>query len=126
MATQLASDTVTGPLGIFQVSTIQTDAGGGDEYRSTLSPFTSSDYVSETPWPFETMIFRYRSRTGLYHAPYSTKAEAMRGHAQMVETIKQGIEFGGGVKGVFGTPSMTAAQWEERTKARGKKEKDGN
>jgi hypothetical protein len=117
MATQLARDIVTGPLGTFRVSTIQTDAGGGKKFRPSFAPFSSSDYVSETPWPFETMIFRSDSSTGLYHAPYSTKAEAKRGHAQMVEAIKQGIEFGGGVEGVFGTPSMTAAQWEERTKA---------
>jgi hypothetical protein len=118
MATQLAKDTVTGPLGTFRVSTIQTDAGGGEEYSSPFAPFSSSDYVSETPWPFETMIFRDGSSTGLYHAPYATKAEAVRGHAKMVDTIKQGIEFGGGVEGVFGTPSMTAVQWEERIRAR--------
>jgi hypothetical protein len=38
----------------------------------------------------------------------------MAGHQQMVETIKAGCEFGGGVCGPFGIPTMTAEEWNLR------------
>lgn len=56
-----------------------------------------------------------RSSKGLYHAPYATKDEAIAGHALMVETIKRGLEFGGGVtEDAFGTPTITPEEWAKR------------
>jgi hypothetical protein len=111
---QIADNVVTGPLGKFRVSTIKTIAGGAPRSYAGPSPFTEADFLNETPWSFETMIFRDGSGRGLYHAPYATKEEAIAGHALMVKTIEVGAEFGGGVEGPFGTPSTTPEQWHER------------
>lgn len=117
MSTQVAHDVVRDPKGDpFLISTIRTVAGGGVD--ASFGPFSVSDYVGETPWPFETMVFREGSRKGLYHAAYATEAEALAGHAQMIDTIKRGLEFGGGVKGPFGLPSLTPEEWFDRIKMR--------
>lgn len=114
MATQIAKDDVTGPLGRFRVSTIRTLAGGGEVNVSAFSPFDDTSYADETPWPFETMIFSGNSSVGLYHAPYETEEESLAGHKLMVETIKKGAEFGGGVQGPQGIPSMTPTEWRAK------------
>lgn len=121
MATNIKVESVTGPLGTFDVSTIRTHAGGGNDYRPPHSPFSDSDYVDETPWPFEVMVFRQGSSTGLYHAAFATDKEALDGHRLMVETIRIGTEFGGGVRGPFGVPSITPEEWLARTSRRAAK-----
>ncbi len=50
MADMLKRETVTGPLGTFDVSTIRTFSGGGEDFKPTLSPFADSDYAGQTPW----------------------------------------------------------------------------
>ncbi|MBZ5532587.1 MAG: hypothetical protein LAO20_14235 [Acidobacteriia bacterium] len=117
MSTVLRSEKVTGPLGTFRISTVKTLAGGGA--NDTRGPFSDADYVDETPWPFEVMVFREVSITGLYHAPLASESEAIEHHALMVETIRKGLEFGGGVQGQFGTPSVTAQEWRDRMAAKG-------
>lgn len=111
MSEQLKFETMTGPVGTFDISTVRTYSGGGGNNRSPFSPFGEADYADETPWPYEVMVFRSGSSRGLYHAPFGSKAEALNGHKLMVETIKLGTEFGGGVKGEFGVPSTTPEEW---------------
>ena len=117
MSTHLKHDLITGSLGTFRISTIQTFAGGGEDCQLPGFPFKDSEYASDSPWPFETMVFKEHSSRGLYHAPYSTKEEALAGHELMIKTIKQGAEFGGNVEGPFGNPSTTPEQWRERSAA---------
>lgn len=113
MSNVIKQEAVTGPLGEFEVSTIL--APGHPDYSVPIGMmgfFAPS--VEENPWACETMIFRTKSRTGLYHEAYADKESAIRGHARMVETIKNGAEFGGGVDGPFGNPTLTAEQWNSR------------
>jgi hypothetical protein len=118
LSEQIGYDVVTGPLGTFSISTIRTFSGGGGSNRLAAMPFLEeADYANETPWPFETLIWRGGGGPGLYHAPYATKDEARKGHALMIETVKLGTEFGGGVQGPFGNPSTTPEQWKARMQA---------
>lgn len=118
MSTSLKDEYVVGPLGgattarCFRVSTIRTVSGGGADYR--IGPFADSDWAESSPWPFEVMVFAPDSCIGLYHAPYETEEEALKGHQLVAETIKAGLEFGGGVEGPWGNPSTTADQWNAR------------
>jgi hypothetical protein len=91
----------------FDVSTVSIDAMG----MSKLSPFTMADYADETPWPFETMIFKCGSSTGIYHKPHATKEEAIADHEKVVQRLKDGEQVSGGVRGVWGTPSTTPEEW---------------
>lgn len=103
-------------VGKFQVSTVRTVAGGAEETPANmlqLRPCSDRDYADETPWPYETMVFK-GGATGLYHAAYATRAEARRGHAEVVARLKRGEEVVGGVQGQWGVPSLTAAEWRAR------------
>jgi hypothetical protein len=114
MSEQIGNVIVSNPQGErFRISTIRTFAGGGGDNHG-IGPFKESDYANETPWPFETVVFKEGSSRGLYHAAYSTKEQAESGHQQMIETIKKGLEFGGGVKGFWGIPSLTPEEWRLR------------
>jgi hypothetical protein len=111
----LLQDTVTGPQGTFQVSTIRTFAGGAPDFQPRTSPFKVSDYASEMPWPYETMVFPEEGSTGLYHAAYPTEELARQGHTQVLDFARRGLlEIGKGVHGVFGTPSLTAEEWRSQ------------
>lgn len=106
---------ITGPQGEFEVSTVRLFAGGETDNRPDGSPFSLSDYAEENPWPFETMVFKPRSSTGIYHEPYSSGDEAKEGHKRIVERCIDGtLPIGHGVTGVFGTPSITAEEWKLR------------
>lgn len=98
--------------GNFEVSTIQTMAGGAPENARGISPFSESDYIDETPWPYETMVFRGGSSTGLHHRAYASIEDARRGHAVIVAALDNGtLEMPFGVHGPSGVPSLTAAEW---------------
>jgi hypothetical protein len=71
-------------------------------------------YGSGDAWPYETMVFEDESSIGLYHAPYATKEEARKGHAEVSRAIRLGSEWGGGVDSPYGTPSTTPEQWRTR------------
>lgn len=116
MSEQLLKDTVTGPQGTFEVSTIRTDAGGAEPTAAFGMPFFSSaDFVDVTPWPFETMVFMPGSRKGLYHEPHATLKQAKDGHAYALSQIQAGLlTIGAGVQGPFGNPSITADEWNDR------------
>ena len=106
---------VSGPQGDFEVSTVQTFAGGAADSRPTLSPFSLSDYADENPWPFETMVFRLGSSRGLYHEPHASEMQARDGHTYAVSLIKAGTLIEGtGVRGDFGVPSITPDEWKDR------------
>jgi hypothetical protein len=118
MSVKIAFDSIVKLDEIFDVSTIQTYSGGGGDNTSIFCPFSESDYAEDTPWPFETIVFRRPSSTGLYHAPYAAKKEALAGHADVVRRLAAGEEVVGGVKGPFGIPSITPEEWEQRQSAK--------
>lgn len=111
---RLVFETVQNPDGeSFDVSTIRTLTGGSTNASDPLG--SMSDYENYSAWPFETMVFRSAgNRIGLYHAPYGTEKEAREGHALMVKTVREGLEFGGGVEGPNGEPSITPDEWARR------------
>lgn len=117
---QLLKDYIIGTDGkSYRVSTIVTLAGGAPIERAALgSPFMMEDYPDYNAWPYETMVFAGESSIGLYHAPYASEHEARCGHTQIVEAIKLGSEWGGGVQGPNGTPSISPDQWEQRRSKR--------
>ena len=110
---QIAYDEIVGPLGAFDISTIQTYAGGAPDTIALGGFIKASDFESYCLWPFETMVFRKGSSAGVYHAPLASREEALKHHALMVATIKSGAEFGGGVD-EHGNPDTTREQWEAR------------
>ena len=86
---QLLHEKVQGPQGALSVSTVQTYAGGAPDQRPILSPFSTADYADETPWPFETMVFKQGGGSrGLYHRPYATESEARIGHSEIVKLCR--------------------------------------
>lgn len=96
----------------FNVSTVRTYEGGGGNNHPIGSPFQESDYSNETPWPFETMIFKEVGAAGQYHKPAASKADALAAHTEAVRLIESGEPFEGiGVSGFWGTPSTTPQQW---------------
>lgn len=116
---QLLYDEVKDPSGNqFRVSTVRTLAGGSPDKPadvfSIISGARMSDFANYSAWPFETMVFRLPfSSFGLYHAPYASEADARLGHENVVKSITEGLEFGGGVN-EDGEPSITPDQWAER------------
>jgi len=115
MSDRLLMDRVTGSQGTFRVSTVRTDAGGGEEHIDWISGASSKDYIDENPWPYETMVFREAGSTGYYHQAYATEKEALAGHTEIIDLIKKGdLEIGKGVTGEYGNPSLTAEQWNNR------------
>jgi hypothetical protein len=115
MSERIKFDQVSGPQGDFEVSTIRTDAGGAMASSCFGAPFSTADYVNETPWPFETMVFHPNSSRGLYHEPHRTKQQAEEGHRYAVSLIKSGtLTLGAGVRGDFGVPAMTPQEWADR------------
>lgn len=126
MSKQIAIERVEGPQGAFVVSTIQTLAGGGTPSpKSRFAPFSEEDFIDETPWPYETMVFKAAHTTGTvhfatgqYHEPHATETQARDGHAFAVSHIKAGtLQIGAGVRDPFGVPSMTADEWRDRMSA---------
>lgn len=112
MNTVIAVTTVDGPQGKWTVSTIRTIAGGAGDTQPLGSPFKASDYVGQTPWPFETMVFKEPGAVGFYHRAYSSKAAALVGHAEIVALCESGaLPVGHGVRGPFGVPSLTPEEW---------------
>jgi hypothetical protein len=106
---------VSGPQGKFEVSTVQTFAGGAPEIGLWGTPFTTADYADDTPWPYETMVFRPGSSRGWYHEPHASEQQAKDGHAWVISHIKAGtLPLGSGVQGDFGNPSMTPDEWRDR------------
>jgi hypothetical protein len=114
MERQIAKTDVENSQGKWKVSTIRTDAGGADTYKSLGAPFSSADYTEETPWPFETMVFKDTGVSGYYHEPYATLGEAEQGHQRIVEALRNNtLEIGKGVRDPFGVPSLTADEWRK-------------
>jgi hypothetical protein len=117
MERQIKVETVEGPQGKWRISTIRTDAGGADEIPVNmlqLRPFSSRDYLNETPWPFETVVFSDKGGFGRYHEAYRALKDAEAGHVRIVEQIKRGdLAIGAGIKNHTGSPSLTPAEWEE-------------
>lgn len=116
MKRKIKYEEVEGPQGRWGVSTIRTDAGGADVVpvnMLALRPFSSSDYADETPWPFETMVFKGGS-FGHYHRAYKTQKDALAGHDEIVAAIKAGtLDVGMGIRGPFGVPSLTPEEWRK-------------
>lgn len=119
MKRQIKREKVEGPQGRWNVSTIRTDVGGADEYRPSAmgvsgmvtSPLSSRDYIDDTPWPFETMVFK-GGAFGHYHRAYKSLRDAIAGHNEIVAAIEQGtLEVGAGIRGPFGAPSLTPEDW---------------
>lgn len=101
-------------VGKWSVSTVQTYAGGARDEPIGMVPFTPADYADETPWPYETMVFR-GGTTGQYHEPHASEAEALERHEAIVELLRDGkLEIGKGVKEPFGNPSTTPEEWAAR------------
>ena len=109
---QIAKTEIANNDGDWVVSTIRTDSGGADANYNSLSPFTSLDYIDETPWKFETMVFKQGSSKGFYHQPYAKLSKAKAGHLEAVKLLTENnLEIGKGVKGTFGVPSTTPEDW---------------
>lgn len=110
MERQLLLDTVND----YEVSTVRTDAGGATPSRPMFGfGFSSADYDTLNAWPFETMVFKDGNRKGLYHQPWATEEAARVGHEYIKKAVADGsLEFGKGVQGPSGTPSMTPEEWE--------------
>lgn len=105
---------VEGPQGKWSISTVRTYSGGSPNQSTIGNPFSSKDYADDTPWPYETMVFKDIGVTGYYHEPHRTQKEASAAHERILETIRAGkLEVGKGVRGPFGVPSMTADEWRE-------------
>lgn len=96
---QIKTERVTGPYGDFIVSTIRTYAGGAHEVvDSFIGRFSSKDYLSETPWHFETMVFKAAHATGtarfqsaFYFTPYLSEKAAKQGHKLTVAMVMAGF-----------------------------------
>lgn len=117
---RISQTKIAGPQGELEVSTIQTFAGGAPVTQPLGSPFSTADYADQTPWPFETMVFRPTGSTGLYHRAYATEVEAKKGHEETVELCRTGtLPVGHGVDGEFGNPTLTAAEWAAIAQAEG-------
>jgi hypothetical protein len=98
MAETLLNDHVEG----YEVSTIRTDAGGAKPSYGLGGFFSSLDHESLTTWPFETMVFKVGS--------------ANAGHVRILNAVKDGsLEFGKGVEGSQGVPTLTPEQWAEQS-----------
>ena len=96
----------------YEVSTVRTDSGGADRSYVAFGLFSSADYDDLNAWPFETMVFKVGSRVGLYHEPYADEISAREGHSRILESVKSGtLEFGKGVQGPSGTPTITPEEW---------------
>jgi hypothetical protein len=114
MAETLLNDHVEG----YEVSTIRTDAGGAKPSYGLGGFFSSLDHESLTTWPFETMVFKVGSRKGLYHEAYANEEAANDGHVRILNAVKDGsLEFGKGVEGSQGVPTLTPEQWAEQSRA---------
>src|ERR1035441_6460064 len=57
------------------------------ESRGGAKVMSEITYGSGDAWPYETMVFEDESSIGLYHAPYATKEEARKGHAEVSRAI---------------------------------------
>lgn len=113
MERQIKHEEAEGPQGKWQVSTIRTDAGGAPVRKSLGSPFSSADFVDETPWPFETMVFK-GGAFGHHHRAYKSREDALVGHDEIVAAIKVGtLDIGMGIRGPFGAPSLTPEEWRK-------------
>lgn len=98
----------------YEVSTIRTDSGGAPRSTSMFGFFTSADYDDLNAWPFETMVFKRGSRVGLYHEPYASEDAAREGHARILTAVESdSLEWGKGVQGSAGTPTLSAEEWRE-------------
>lgn len=95
------ADRVTGPLGTFDVSSISTEGGEFSEM-----------YGDQSPWPYETIIFDSK-RLAVQHVPFNSKEECVTHHKMMIEAVKAGSEFGGGVdmSNDDRLPTTTPQQW---------------
>jgi len=110
---KLLFNNVTGPQGVFDVSTVQTFTGGAPDVKPLGSPFSLSDYADENPWPYEPMVFWPDSSRGLYHRAYRDKKDAKKGHIEIVQACLDGVlPIGDGVRGDFGIPSLTPEEWK--------------
>lgn len=117
MSEQIARDLIKNVDGEWSVSTIRTDAGGAPANRSLGDPFSSADFKDETPWPFETMVFK-GGATGYYHEPHSSKKVALERHDIICRELAAGVlEIGKGVTGDWGVPSTTPEEWRSRKRA---------
>jgi hypothetical protein len=115
MSDQLKYETVTGPQGTWNISTIRTLSGGGSDYQPLGSLIKDSDFADTSPWPYEVMVFREIGTEGRYHAPHTSEADAMTDHARIARLIRDGKFVEGiGVKGFLGLPSMTSEDWNHR------------
>jgi hypothetical protein len=101
--------------GTHLISTIQTCAGGGAPSAVLGSPFTSADFASETPWPYETAVFlQDGSSRGLYHEAHGTETSALSRHEEIASAVchrQIDLEDHPSVCGSFGVPSLTPEQW---------------
>lgn len=122
MSEQIASDRVKNSEGEWHVSTIRTDAGGAPSTQRLGEPFSSADYIDETPWAFETMVFAPTGSKDNCHEPYATLKEAKAGHKRFMKAVKnETLEKGKGIKLPWGNPSMTPDEWFESQKNSTKK-----
>lgn len=103
---QILNDIANDPAGKkFEVSTIACQ-----NHESPMAIWFEDLNI----WPFETMVFAENTRVGLYHAPYATEQEARDGHSLIIEAIRLGSEWPGGVEGAHGTPSIKPEEWRSR------------
>jgi hypothetical protein len=86
---------MTSMIGVYRVSTIATGN------------------VMDTPWPFETVIFRGSLTLSrpIYLIPLATLEEARASHLLIVEALIKGEVPVGGLK-EDGMPSMTKEEWD--------------
>ena len=113
----IVTPAISGPQGVFRVSTIRTYAGGAPN-MSNGGPFTTKDYAKETPWPYETMVFGIGNSKGQYHQPHTSKEQAEVAHAAVISMIEAGtLNLGHGVEGHWGNPATTPKKWREVAKA---------
>lgn len=111
MAEALLNDKSNG----YEVSTIRTDAGGAAPSFALFGFLSPADYDTLTAWPFETMVFAVGTRKGLYHEAYADEQAARLGHVRVLEAVNAGtLEFGLGVEGPQGTPTLTPEEWNAR------------
>ena len=92
----------------YRVSTVRTFAGGAPLVRNFM--FSNADYAEETPWPFETMVFR--GSKGVHHTPHATIADAIMYHEKIVKAIENNmLKIGFRVKEPNGNPTTTREEW---------------